>query len=310
MNHQSLVYFKTVAELQHYTKAAEALYISQPALSKAIHNLEVELGTPLFQKDGRNVALTRTGALFLEYVSRSIDEINRGVEAVRREVEIERNTIFMSALFSLYAVYLPDKILFFRRQYPSCRFSMEYKYTSAVLKDVMQGRCELGMCSNFTTEGEFSCLKKQTLFREPVELVVGKGHRLAGRTGVSVPELKDERFIVWVRSNLGTNKLLADLCRRYGFEPNITAEAYNDYGVLSMVAMGEGLAIIPTSSGMDTSNVVPVHLDVDVPLVRDISLVWRAKGPLSPMAVKFRDMLADGREADTPSPQTRRIDAD
>ena len=301
MNHQSLVYFKTVAELQHYTKAAEALYISQPALSKAIHNLEVELGTTLFQKDGRNVTLTRTGALFLDYVSRSIDEINRGVEAVHREVQIEQNTIFMSALYSLYAVYLPDKILSFRRQYPSSRFSMEYKYTSAVLKDVMQGQCELGICSNFTTDGEYSCLKKQSLFREPVELVAWKGHRLAGRSRVSVSELKDEHFIVWVRSKLGTNKLLADLCGHYGFEPNITAEAYNDYGVLSMVAMGEGLAIIPTSGGVDTSNVVPIHLDVDVPLVRDISLVWKAKEQLSPMAVKFRDVLIEGCEKEQAS---------
>lgn len=55
MNFQSLVYFKTVAELQHYTKAASTLFITQPALSKAIHNLEVELGVTLFQKEGRNV---------------------------------------------------------------------------------------------------------------------------------------------------------------------------------------------------------------------------------------------------------------
>ena len=57
MNFQSLVYFKTVAELQHYTKAASTLFITQPALSKAIHNLEVELGVTLFQKEGRNVTL-------------------------------------------------------------------------------------------------------------------------------------------------------------------------------------------------------------------------------------------------------------
>lgn len=58
MNFQSLVYFKTVAELQRYTKAASTLFITQPALSKAIHNLEVELGVTLFQKEGRNVTLT------------------------------------------------------------------------------------------------------------------------------------------------------------------------------------------------------------------------------------------------------------
>lgn len=291
MNYQALIYFKTVAELQHYTRAADALYISQPALSKAIHNLESELGTALFQKNGRNVELTRTGSLFYEYINRSLNEIDQGIAAVRREIEIERNTIFVSALYSLYAIYLPDKILAFRRLYPNCRFRMEYKYTSAVLKDVMQGRFELGVCSDFTPEGEFSCLEKHTLFQEPVELIVGKGHRLAGRQNIPVGELRDEHFIVWVRSKLGTNKLLADLCGRFGFEPNITAEAYNDYGVLSMVAMGEGIAIIPVHSGANTSNVVPISLDVDFPLTRDISLVWRKNEALSPMTAKFRDTL-------------------
>ncbi len=292
MNYQALIYFKTVAELQHYTRAADALYISQPALSKAIHNLESELGTALFQKNGRNVELTRTGSLFYEYINRSLNGIDQGIAAVRREIEIERNTIFVSALYSLYAIYLPDKILAFRRLYPDCRFRMEYKYTSAVLKDVMQGRFELGVCSDFTPEGEFSCLEKHTLFQEPVELIVGKRDTVWRGGRISRWEnFGSEHFIVWVRSKLGTNKLLADLCGRFGFEPNITAEAYNDYGVLSMVAMGEGIAIIPVHSGANTSNVVPISLDVDFPLTRDISLVWRKNEALSPMTAKFRDTL-------------------
>ena len=105
MNFQSLVYFKTVAELQHYTKAASTLFITQPALSKAIHNLEVELGVTLFQKEGRNVTLTPSGAAFYEYVKRAVDEINNGIAAVQHRANVERNIIFVSALFfQLYRV--------------------------------------------------------------------------------------------------------------------------------------------------------------------------------------------------------------
>ena len=105
MNFQSLVYFKTVAELQHYTKAASTLFITQPALSKAIHNLEVELGVTLFQKEGRNVTLTPSGAVFYEYVKRAVDEINNGMKAVQHRADVERNIIFVSALFfQLYRV--------------------------------------------------------------------------------------------------------------------------------------------------------------------------------------------------------------
>lgn len=118
MNFQSLVYFKTVAELQHYTKAASTLFITQPALSKAIHNLEVELGVTLFQKEGRNVTLTPSGAAFYEYVKRAVDEINNGIAAVQHRADVERNIIFVSALFSNYTEFLPEKIAQFRKMNP------------------------------------------------------------------------------------------------------------------------------------------------------------------------------------------------
>ncbi len=293
MNYQSLIYFKTVAEYQHYTKAANALYITQPALSKAIRNLEYEFGTALFRKDGRNVTLTSSGKLFYEYVKRSVDEIDEGIAAVRRQTDIERNTIFLSALFSMYAIYLPDKVLRFRHQNPACRFSMEYKYTTAILNDVVKGRAELGICSDFDTKGEFSTLKKYVLYKEPISLLVGKDHRFAGREKVGIEELRDERFIVYIRSTLGTNKIIADLCSPYGFEPNIIAEAYNDYGVFGMVSAGDGIAIIPTTGVLNVNGVTQVALDVDFPLTREINIVWRANSKLSPMAARFRDMLVE-----------------
>jgi len=293
MNYQSLIYFKTVAELQHYTQAANALYITQPALSKAIRNLEYEFGVALFKKDGRNVTLTESGSLFYEYVKRSVDEIDAGIAAVRRLADIERNTIFLSALFSMYAIYLPDKVLRFRHQNPGCRFSMEYKYTTAILQDVVKGRAELGICSDFDTKGEFASLDKYVLYREPISLMVGKDHRFAGREKISVDELRDERFIVYIRSSLGTNKIISDLCKPYGFEPNIVAEAYNDYGVFGMVSAGDGIAIIPTTGVISISGVTQVAVDVDFPLVREINIVWKANTKLSPMATRFRDMLVE-----------------
>lgn len=298
MNYQSLIYFKTVAELQHFTRAASALYITQPALSKAIHNLECELGTSLFQKDGRNVTLTSSGVLFYEYVKRSVDEIDAGVAAVRRLVDIERNTIFISALFSMYAIYLPDKVLSFRRRHPTSRFALEYKYTTAILQDVLQNRAELGICSDFQTDGEYAPLGKHTLYREPIGLIVGKDHPFAKRERVRVDELRDERFIVYIRSNLGTNGILSNLCRSYGFEPDVVAEAYNDYGVFGMVQAGDGIAIVPFTGVLNMSGVTKVELDVNFPLTRNINLVWKKDGPISPMAAHFRDMLL---EAEGPS---------
>ena len=172
MNFQSLVYFKTVAELQHYTKAASTLFITQPALSKAIHNLEVELGVTLFQKEGRNVTLTPSGAVFYEYVKRAVDEINNGMKAVQHRADVERNIIFVSALFSNYTEFLPEKIAQFRKMNPTYRFRIEYKYTSIIVNDVLQGNSELGLCSNLSPDDPALCsLDWRVIHKEPVGLI-------------------------------------------------------------------------------------------------------------------------------------------
>lgn len=80
MNLNQLYYFATLAQVEHYTKAAEMLSITQPSLSHAISMLEQELGTTLFEKRGRNVALTKYGKVFREYVQESLSILDSGVK--------------------------------------------------------------------------------------------------------------------------------------------------------------------------------------------------------------------------------------
>ncbi len=79
MNTHTLVCFKTVADIKHFTKAADALFLTQSALSKIVHKLEVELEITLFKKQGRNVVLTQAGELFYKRVTRALNEINIGI---------------------------------------------------------------------------------------------------------------------------------------------------------------------------------------------------------------------------------------
>lgn len=78
MNLQQLIYFRKIAELQHYTKAAEELHITQPCLSHAISELESELGVPLFYKSGRNIRLTQYGECYLSHVQAALDALDSG----------------------------------------------------------------------------------------------------------------------------------------------------------------------------------------------------------------------------------------
>jgi DNA-binding transcriptional LysR family regulator len=83
MNLYQLRYFKTMAEVQHYRKASQILCVTQPTLSNAISALEDDLGAPLFERQGRNVVLSRIGRVFLTYVDNALDELNAGINKVK-----------------------------------------------------------------------------------------------------------------------------------------------------------------------------------------------------------------------------------
>ena len=93
MNLQHLRYFVTLAHMRHYTRAAQALAITQPSLSNAISLMEEELGVPLFAKSGLGVALTRSGEEFLEHTERALRTLDEGVAAVRRSADDAQNLL-------------------------------------------------------------------------------------------------------------------------------------------------------------------------------------------------------------------------
>ena len=291
MNYQHLTYFKTLAEEQHFTNASAILHVSQPALTKAIRGMESELGVALFKKSGRNVVLTKYGSIFYAYVSKAITDLDTGIDKVRHEAALDSNTVFISALFSLYNTFLPERILSFRRVFPQVHFHSEYKFTSAVIDDVLAGNSELGICSSFEEEGDCANLERYTLFSEPISLIVPKNHPFASEESIPVTSLKGEHFIAYYISNRGTNKILQDLCAPYGFMPTFTQEGYNDFGVISLVASGEGIAIMPTANLILNPDIVKVKLDIQKPLQRNIFLIWDRTRTLPPLVRHFRQWM-------------------
>lgn len=97
MTLHQLQYFEILARTQHYQRTAELLGISQPTLSRAINSLELELGTPLFERQGRNVVLSRFGRIFAEHIFSAMQELNTGIDHVRELLDPEKaRSMFLS----------------------------------------------------------------------------------------------------------------------------------------------------------------------------------------------------------------------
>lgn len=290
MNIEKLRCFKTVAETKHLTHAAESLFMSQPALSKLMASLESELNISLYEKEGRNIVLTEAGKAFYPHVVTALHELDEGIMAAQHKVAVKNNTVFLSAIISIYNNRLPSLLAEFRRQNLDCRFSVEYKYTTRILRELLDGKCDLGICGDYPETADFAALEHTLLWKNPCTLIVGKNHRFVSMDKVRVEDLRDETFVVWNRSNLGTNKDLIDVCKPRGFLPNFGAEAFNDMGVLSAVAMGEGIASLPIKQNLDLSAVVRVTLE-DAALSQKVFLAWRKGAVLPPAAKRFKDFL-------------------
>ena len=116
MNLSQLYYFRKLAELQHYTRSAKELFITQPTLSGSISSLEQELGVSLFQKTGRNVELTKYGAEFLVYVNAALEQLDKGVAIMKGySGESDGGTIDLGCIITVQTDYIPQLLNMYRQ---------------------------------------------------------------------------------------------------------------------------------------------------------------------------------------------------
>ena len=138
MNLNQLYYFQKVAQLQHYHQAAKELNISQPSLSRSITNLEEELGVSLFQKNGRNIELTKYGSIFLEHVNRIIDEIKIAENKMKSLASSSSGHIDIGYVFPLAKSYIPRLVRSFLNQQENheITFSLSQEITKNLIADL------------------------------------------------------------------------------------------------------------------------------------------------------------------------------
>ncbi|NRW02286.1 DNA-binding transcriptional LysR family regulator [Clostridium beijerinckii] len=125
MNLYHLRYFITLAHLEHYTKAAEKLMITQPSLSSAISSLEKELGVSLFEKEGRNVVLTKCGKMFFAAVQESLEILDSNV-ATLKSISNGEGIIDLAFLRTLGSDFVPDVTSFFLESHPKKKLNFTF----------------------------------------------------------------------------------------------------------------------------------------------------------------------------------------
>ena len=286
MNYNHLIYFQTLARYEHYHKASEELHISQPSLSNAIHQLEEDLGVPLFEKKGRGVRLTSQGTRFLAYVNQALNELQIGTEMLQYE-QIQPNAYLrIGLIMSMAYDQFPQWIGAFRKEtgrqiFYSCRNDT----SDALALHLKAGELDLIISSHIDDPK----IQFIPLIRRQLILLVPAGHRFAGRRSVSIHELDGESFIAH-RRGTALHEILADIYRQNHIRVQIVSEADEDRAILGMVRAGLGCGVTAGSSEIYGTGFSAVPI-TDSGFESYICAGRRARLPLSPAAQAFWDYL-------------------
>lgn len=148
MNLSQLYYFRKLAELQHYAKAAKELYITQPSLSNAISSLEQELGVSLFQKTGRNIHLTKYGAEFLAYVNKGLEQIDKGIAIMKNYAGTgDGGKIDLGCIITVQTDFIPKLLNGYKAAVGGVAFNVREDTSIPLVKDLLSGCYDVVFCA-------------------------------------------------------------------------------------------------------------------------------------------------------------------
>ncbi|MDE5416225.1 LysR family transcriptional regulator [Alkalihalobacterium chitinilyticum] len=287
MEWQQLEYFQKVAQVEHFTRAAEELFISQPALSRSIARLEKDLGVPLFERSGRTVKLNRYGRMFLSRVNESLQLIEDGKQELTDIVHPDHGQIALSFLHTLGSHLVPDLIGQYRKTFPHVKFQLFQSTADVLIEQLTTGEVDLCLTSAPVQTVGFHWEK---LFSEKLYIIVPKSHRLAARKGIKLEEIANEPFIGF-KEGVGLRTITDQLCQDAGFTPNITFEGQEVSTVNGLVSAGLGVSLIPERKGLDETEVSKIEV-LDYECTRSIGIAWVESRYIPQVVQQFKDFIS------------------
>jgi LysR family transcriptional regulator, transcription activator of glutamate synthase operon len=279
-----LKYFQVVARLEHISKAAEELYVSQPALSKTISQLEKELGIRLFDRNGKYIKLNRYGKAFCAKVELALKTLKDAKHELKDMSNDPCEEIRLVVLASSHL--LPELLSRFREQYPQVRFRLMQHLTNS------NSQPDFDLCISafpLTTRQ----IEHTPLLRESILLAVPLDHPLAKQSRVKLNELKNEKFIV-LKKGKELRKITDVICKEQNFVPQITFESDDPATVRGLIRAKQGIGFIPEVTwGGSTGKDVKLLKIEEGTFERTIFLAWNNGGYVTDLQQIFRQFVID-----------------
>jgi DNA-binding transcriptional LysR family regulator len=266
--------FVAVAEERHFGRAAARLHMAQPPLSQQIRRLEDELGATLLHRTTRSVELAPAGEVLLVRAREILAAVDSAAEDARRAARGEFGRLAVGFTGSATYALLPSVAAALRRSLPGVMLDLRGELlTPAQVEGLLDGTLDLGLLRPPVREGD---LAVEVVRSEPLVAVLPEAHPLAAADAVPLEELADEPFVVYpshFRSVV--HDAVEETCAAHGFHPRVALEVSETATLVSFVAAGLGVSLVPESVEHMT-----VHGAVYRPLAREpatveLAVAWR-----------------------------------
>jgi len=273
MELRQIRYFQRVAAELSFTRAAEALHMAQPPLSRQIKMLEEEIGVELFERVGRGIRLTEAGRYFLDQTDLMLQKLSETVQATQRIGRGEKRRVGLGFVPSVLYGYMPGFIRQLRELDQNIEISLVEMITLQQFEALKTGRIDIGIGRILLSDPE---IERLVLWEERLIVAMPKEHHLAKCASLSVEQIIAESLILYpARPRPSYADHVLDIFRRQGAVPEHIQEVNELQTALGLVAAGIGLAIVPESvEGLFSKDVKYVSL-TSPGCTSPIMLSWR-----------------------------------
>lgn len=288
MNFHHLQVFYVVAKRLSYSRAAEELYISQPAVSRHVQSLERDFGAKLLGQRGNRVYLTDAGRIVFDYAQRVFALTEEAKRALCELEGLERGYLRLGASSTPGTYLLPSVVTLFRKRYPGIDVSLTIANSQQIEEQVLKNELDIGFVgASFLPE-----LQVQPYVRDALVLIVPPRHPFVERGSISVQELEYQPFIVR-EAGSGTRRLLEDELNRAGVTLRHRFELCGCEATKRAVAAGMGIAVVSGYS-VDLeveSGILKTVIIQDLCLERELSIISHKDVRPSAASLAFLTLL-------------------
>ena len=284
---RSLQYLIAIAEYGSYTRAAEALYVSQPTLSQQIKQLEESLKSPLLDRSGRTVRLTDAGEIYLQHARRAWGELDAGTRAIHDVQNLSRGSLRLG--WTPITDHLTCCLLEnFNSRYPGITLSTLEMPADDIQVAVAEDRIDVGIAFSkpVSSEGRANGIETRMLFEETLCLAVGNAHPRAGqKERMSATEFEKESLVL-LNSNFALRRIVDQYSRDNNISPRIAIETDSLSVIIELIQAGPLATVLPKSIIRTQCGLYSIVLAPVLPN-KAITLISRKGGYQSPACQTF-----------------------